>query len=171
MDRQRTINVLTKADQMVSKFIEIVCVILMASIVVTISTSVISRFVVFNPLNFANPLSKYLLIWVAFLGAGLAFRYGEHIAVDMISDRVKQQTRKKLLIAINVLTSVFLIAMIYYGFIFAMSGINSNDPLVFNISMAIPYLSVPVSFIYMLFQLNLSTVLKVLKAKDAASEL
>ncbi|ALX47837.1 TRAP transporter small permease [Lentibacillus amyloliquefaciens] len=171
MDRQRTINVLTKTDRIVSKFIEIVCVILMASIVVTISTSVISRFVVFNPLNFANPMAKYLMIWVAFLGAGLAFRYGEHIAVDMISERLNQKTRKQLIVAIDILTSFFLMAMIYYGFIFAMSGLESNDPLVFNISMAIPYLSVPVSFIYMLFQINVTTILNVLRTNDATAEL
>lgn len=171
MDRQRTLNVLMKTDQIVSRSIEILCVILLASIVITISISVLSRFVVFNPLNFANPMSKYLMIWLAFLGAGLAFRYGEHIAVDMISDRLKQKTRKKLMIAIDILTSSFLTVMIYYGFIFAMSGINSNDPLVFNISMIIPYLSVPVSFIYMLFQLNLSTVLHILKTDRQTGEL
>lgn len=166
MNKQKTIERLMKADNNVARVVEIVCVFLLAMIVIIISVSVFTRFVMFNPLNFANPLAKYLMLWLAFLGAGLAFRFGEHIAVDMFVDKLKSSSKSLLIITSNILISIFLIVVIYYGFEFALSGLESNDPLVFGISMVFPYLSVPVSFIYILFQLNISTVINLLNNKQ-----
>src|SRR5699024_7005624 len=163
MDNKKLIDSLTRVDQTVSKSVEVICVVLLAATVITISISVFTRFVMFNPLNFANPLAKYLMIWLAFLVSGIAFRYWEHIAVDMFTDKLQGNSKKILLIVIDVLVSVFLIVLIYYGFIFARSGLGSANPLVFNLSMLIPYLSVPVSFIYIIFQLNITTFLTILK--------
>ncbi|MFD2044522.1 TRAP transporter small permease [Ornithinibacillus salinisoli] len=169
MNRQKTFDSLDRVDQVIAKAVEIVCVILLAAIVIVTSMSVFSRFVIFNPLNFADALSKYLMMWMVFLGSGIAVRAGEHIVVDMFTDKIKGKSKKMLLIVIDILISVFLIIIIYYGFINAWSGKDSHDPFVFGVSMMIPYLSVPVGFSYILFQLNLTTVLSILKVEKQPS--
>ncbi|OZU88024.1 hypothetical protein CIL03_12870 [Virgibacillus indicus] len=153
---------LKKVDNVLGKTVQILCVALLAIIVLTISISITTRFVFFNPLNFADALAKYLMIWMCFLGSGLAIRAGEHIVVEMFRDSLTEKGRKKLIVFIDIVVSVFLIIVIYNGFIFAFSGLGSHDPFVFGISMIIPYLSVPIGFIYMLIQLNITTALSLL---------
>lgn len=159
---------LKKIDKILGSFIQITCVVLLAFMVMTISISILTRFVFFNPLNFADALAKYLMIWLAFLGSGLAIRAGEHIVVDMFSNSLKDKAQKKLILFINILVSIFLVIIIYNGFIFALSGIGSHDPFVFGISMIIPYLSVPIGFLYMLIQLNITTTLSLLSIEKPA---
>ncbi|MFZ4452742.1 TRAP transporter small permease [Salibacterium aidingense] len=160
MNNQTMMARLQKADHILALSIKIICVTLLAVIVLSISASIFTRFVVFSPLNFANALSKYLMMWMAFLGAGLAIREGEHIVVDILLRKLKGKNRTRLLLFINTLVSVFLLLIVYYGYLYALSGIDSSDPFVFGINMMIPYLSVPVGALYMLIQLNITTLLQ-----------
>lgn len=173
MDRQSTLLSLRKIDDILSLVVKVICVILLGAIVTTISVSVFTRFVIFYPLNFADALAKYLMMWMAFLGSGLAIKEGEHIVVDMFVNKLGGRAKKMLLIAINIVVSIFLMIVIYYGFLYALSGRDSHDPFVFGISMLIPYLSVPVGACYMLIQINLTTFIRMLgeKVEDGQPQL
>lgn len=144
-------------DIVLSSTVRIICVALLGGVVLTISASVFSRFVIFNPLNFADALAKYLMQWMAFLGVGLAIRSGEHVLVDILAAKFTTRAAKVLLVCINILVSVLLATIAYYGTLNALSGVNSRDPFVFGISMAIPYASVAVGAIYALIQSNITT--------------
>src|SRR5699024_5070854 len=122
---------LKKVDRILGSFIQIACVALLGVIVLTITTSILTRFVFFNPLKFADALAKYLMIWLAFLGSGLAIRAGEHVVVDMFINSLSDKARKVVILLINIVVSIFLIVIIYNGIDFAMSGFGSHDPFVF----------------------------------------
>ena len=167
MGNQQTARVLRRGDAALARTVQALTVLLLGIIILTVSISVITRWLIFYPLNFADPLSKYLLMWVSFLGAGLVFRTGEHIAVDMLKNKFKGRSERVLLVLLDVLTSIFLAAVIYYGFQFAWKGRTSHDPFVFGISMMIPYLSVPVGALYALIQVNLTTFIQLLDGESA----
>lgn len=156
---------LKRFDSMLGKTVQILCVAILAVIVLTITVSITTRFVFFNPLNFADALAKYLMIWMCFLGSGLAIRSGEHIVVEMFSDSLSEKGKKKLIVFTDIVVSIFLILIIYNGFTFALSGLGSHDPFVFGVSMIVPYLSVPIGFAYMLVQLNITTILSLIPSK------
>ena len=156
-------------DRRLAAVVMAICVALIGTIVVTISASVFSRFVVFNPLNFADPLSKYLLQWAAFLGVGLAIRAGEHVFVDMLYASLGRGPRRALLVLINVLLSGLFAAVFWHGLGNAWSARNSHDIFVFNVPMILPYLSVPVGALYALVQTNLTTWLA-LTGRDEATK-
>jgi TRAP-type C4-dicarboxylate transport system permease small subunit len=166
MDREKTLISLQKVDKSLTSSVQVICVAIMAFIVILITASIFTRFVFFYPLNFPSPLAKYLMMWMIFLGSGLAARTGEHIAIDMFSNKFKGRAQKRLLIVVNIFVSVFLLIVVFNGFSFAMSGLSSNDPIVFGISMIIPYLSVPIGALYILVQLNLSTFIHVLNKEN-----
>lgn len=170
MTKQQVVGVLRSVDATLAKTMQVLTVALLGIIVLTISTSVITRWVIFYPLNFADALSKYLLMWLAFIGVGLALRTGEHIAVDMIRSKFKGNSEKWLLVILNIFISVFLLIVIVYGIQFAWDGRTSKDPFVFNISMMIPYLSVPVGALYALIQVNLITLIKFLDSGNEGEE-
>ena len=141
---RRLVSILALWDPVLARWLEAACVCLLGLMVLTTSASIVTRFVVFHPLNFADPLAKYLMMWCAFLGVGLALRKGEHIAVEMLKDRLKDRPARVLEQVVNASVFVFLGAVVFYGFGYAWNGHASHDPFVFGVSMAVPYLSVPV---------------------------
>jgi len=145
------------ADHWLALVVRLICVLLLGGIVITISASVFSRFVIFNPLNFADAMAKYMMQWMAFLGVGLAIRSGEHVLVDMLVGQFSTKAARVMLVVINVLVSILFATIAYYGTLNALSALNSRDPFVFGISMATPYFSVPVGAVYALVQSNITT--------------
>ncbi|MCB1122245.1 MAG: TRAP transporter small permease [Verrucomicrobiae bacterium] len=142
--RLRLLRKMAVGDALLARCMEGLCVGLLGLMVLTTTASILTRFVFFHPLNFADPLAKYLMMWCAFLGLGLALRKGEHIAVELLRDRLKGMPALALEYLIDGLIFLFLGAAVYYGLGYARSGLGSHDPFVFGISMAVPYLSVPV---------------------------
>jgi len=143
-----------------------ICVTLLGAIIALISFSVFSRFIVFKPFNFADPMSKYMMQWMAFLGIGLAIRSSEHVFVDMLVTKMSVRYLPWLRVLLNVLLSILFAVIVYNGMINALSARTSQDPFVFGMSMMIPYFSVPVGMLYALVQINISTFLS-LTATDS----
>ena len=167
MDEKESLRALLKRwDKRLSFLVEVLCVVLLAAIVATVSISVFTRFVVFYPLNFADALAKYLLMWVVFLGVGLALREGEHIAVDILVSRLRGTPRTALTVTVSVFISLFFGVVAYFGFHNAWQGRELHDPLVFGVSMMVPYLAVPVGACYAIVQLNLAVWIDILGQRD-----
>src|SRR5699024_891876 len=157
---------LRRFDLVLGKAVQILCVALLGVIVLTISVSILTRFVFFTPLNFADALAKYLMIWLCFLGSGLAIRSGEHVIVEMFSNKLSGKSKKIWRVFVDIGVSILFIFIIYNGITFSLSVIGSTDPFVFGISMFIPYVSVPIGFVYMLIQLNITTILSLLSTEN-----
>ena len=61
-----------------------VLIALMAAMAVLVFANVVSRYVFNYSFIWVEELSRYMMIWVGFLGAGLVLRVGAHIAVDVL---------------------------------------------------------------------------------------
>jgi len=158
--REKWAAIIARWDRRFSKGVESVCVFLLAAIVITVMASIVTRFAIFHPLNFADALAKYLMMWMAFLGVSLALRKGEHIAVEALKAHLTGRTRLLLELVIAGGMAAFLALVVYFGALNAWSGRNSHDPFVFGVSMMIPYLSVPAGALCALAQLLLTTALR-----------
>lgn len=159
MESQTSVTKLQKIEKSLASIVKVACVILLASIVIVTAVSIFTRYIFFHPLNFANPLSIYLMMWVSLLGSGLAIRKGEHIFVDLFIRRFTGKKKLRILLLVNFITALFLLIMTIYGFQFAFTGLKSIDVFVFGISMLVPYLSVPVGMLYMLIVVILNTII------------
>ena len=53
---------------------------------VIIFTNVVMRYVTSDSLEWAEEVSRHMMIWLTFLGAGPVLRYGGHIAVENLQD-------------------------------------------------------------------------------------
>src|SRR5699024_1411321 len=104
-------------------------------ILLTISVSILTRFVFFTPLNFADALAKYLMLWLCVLGSGLAIRSGEHVLVEMFSTKLSGKSKKIWLVFVDIVVSIFFIFIIYNGITFALSVIGFIDPFVSDLSL------------------------------------
>ena len=59
-----------------------------------VTYSIFQRYFLDTPLKWGDELLGYMLVAFVFLGAAEALRRGDHISIDLISDRLKGKTRR-----------------------------------------------------------------------------
>jgi C4-dicarboxylate transporter, DctQ subunit len=62
--------------------------------------------------------SKFCVIWITFIGAGLGAREGLHISMNAFVDMVSTRMRNNILIAVEFMSALFCFWMAYLGFWF-----------------------------------------------------
>lgn len=126
---------------------------LIAAMVVVIWISVFTRYVMNDPISWGEQVAKYLMIWGTFLGASLGLREGAHIAVHLLVDMMPLPLRKACALMSLLIVGGFLLVGMAYGAMFTYQVRSHSDPLVGEMSMAIPYAAIPVGCAMMLVQL------------------
>lgn len=78
---------LEKFRKIIDRILAISVSALMTILLVTVVWQVFSRYVLKDPSSFTDELARYLLIWVALLGAAYATGKKLHIAIDLLKSR------------------------------------------------------------------------------------
>jgi TRAP-type C4-dicarboxylate transport system permease small subunit len=125
---------------------------MMAVMATLVFVNVVARYVFNFSIIWTEEVSQYLMIWIAYLGAGLALREGRHVAVEMLQDRLPTALGRRLRMAVGGLVLIFLGVVTVLGFQFAAFVWNQETP-VLNISLGIPSLAIPIGTL--LFALHL----------------
>ena len=115
---------------------------LMGSMAVLVFVNVITRYLMNYSIIWVEELTQYEMIWVAYLGAGLAFREGRHVAVETFQDVLPTMPRRILRWLIWFAMVVFLGTLTVLGFMIVAFTWNQETP-VLNVPAGLPYLAVP----------------------------
>jgi TRAP-type C4-dicarboxylate transport system permease small subunit len=89
-----------------------VMVFLLVALIVTVSVNVIGRFAFNRSLATSDELSRFLFIWVIFLGAALAHLHREHIAVDFVVRKLPPSMSGPMALVQELLIGVVLVALL-----------------------------------------------------------
>lgn len=101
--------------RLISRLVEVL-VILGAAVIVTIVTiEVVLRYIFGLSLIFTEELSRYLMVWVVFLGGAIAVRDGSHIRINVLAKRLSAKTRRLVDLVAHTLTVIFLIVVTIEG--------------------------------------------------------
>lgn len=115
---------------------------LMASMAVLVFVNVVTRYVFNHSIIWVEELTQYEMIWVAYLGAGLALREGRHVAVDSLVELLPAAPRRWLRSLLAAAIAVFLLVLVVLGFQIVAFTWNQETP-VMNLPTGVPYLAVP----------------------------
>lgn len=129
-----------------------ICVVTCILLIIDVVVEVLMRFVFVKPMVYGEQLACYLMIWMSMVAASLALRQGGHMALDIVQKKVPKQVRTILMILTHLCVMIFLVMMTYYGFKHCWTVRLQKSPVVFNISMAWPYLAIPVGGVFMIIQ-------------------
>ena len=162
------VSVLKKVNDVIMAIIKVVLIVFGTVMTCLVIMNVILRYVFNSGLSWSEEASRFLFIWVTFLGAILANDaglHGEHMRMDFIVEKIHGVPRKIVeLIA-------FLIVLVMLGTLFV-GGVNvvkGTWPMLTS-ALEIPkgavYLCAPIGFGYMFIQ-TLVKMVRVLKATDA----
>jgi len=114
--------------------------------------NVVCRYILNFSIIWAEEVSQYLMVWVAFLAAGLALRQGRHVAIEMLQDRLPSTARRMTRHLVALMLIVFMGVLTVLGFQFVYFAWDQETP-VLNISMGIPYLAVPIGALLLLIHM------------------
>ncbi len=119
---------------------------------------VLMRYVAGKPLGWIEEIQLISIVWIIFIGAGFAFRTGNHVAIEIIYDIFPEKVRKKidiLIFAIGIFTIGYLfLTSIQYIQLFIKSARTTS---ILHIPYAYIYVIAPVSCVLQFVNLLLTT--------------
>jgi TRAP-type C4-dicarboxylate transport system permease small subunit len=121
------------------------------AIAALIITNGISRIVTTRALLWAEELSSWLLLGVCFIGSGIAIKTGLHAGITIFIEFSPSCTKKPLVFVGNLFCTLFLLSLIVISFISACT--ISGEGQTIKIPLAVPYMQVPFSGIFILLQM------------------
>lgn len=126
--------------------------VLLAVSLVVLTCQIISRFVLNAPLTWSDELLRYLLVWITFIGAGLAIRYSKLIRLEFLFNIIKfpNNVERGIRGLAVVITIVFCVILLLYS-MQILEVVHVQRSAAMHIPMSIPYLAIPLGSLIMLF--------------------
>jgi TRAP-type C4-dicarboxylate transport system permease small subunit len=127
------------------------CQAALAAMSAVVLLQVLLRYVFAAPLVWAEEASVFLMIWVTFIGSGIAIRKKAHIAMTLVADRLPVSIARAVLATSNFAIVAFLAVVAWQGFRLAAFVSDQPSPAM-RIPMTWPYLAIPVGALFMIGQ-------------------
>ncbi|MGA9228102.1 MAG: TRAP transporter small permease [Mesobacillus sp.] len=132
-----------KAIDAINRVVGILLAAMLGVMSILIILQVISRFVINFPLTWSEELSRYLMIYIVFLGAGLAMRHNNLISIELLPELLSGNKRRAVIILVMIISIIFFAILFKQGIdILSMVKMQSSPGL--QLSMSIPYASIPI---------------------------
>jgi tripartite ATP-independent transporter DctM subunit len=99
-------------DRAIGAIVEPIAALLVVVEVIILAAGVFCRYVLVRPLVWSDELATILFLWLAMLGAVVAYRRGEHIRLSVVLRRSSPHVRDVLETISSVVTAIFVIELI-----------------------------------------------------------
>ena len=127
------------------------CVVLFVAILLVMVLQVAFRYVLNAPLTWTEELARYLYIWACWLGAPVALRRGNHIAIAFVSDRVPRGVGRIIALVTQAAALVFLTQLTIQGSILMVKS-HSVEAITLPIPWSAIYVAAPISAVLMILE-------------------
>lgn len=126
---------------------------MLAAMAAMVFANVALRFLTDHSILWVEEVSRYLMIWLTFLGAGLVLRYGGHVGIDTLQGLLPRHAAW-IRAAIFVLLLAFFATMLWLGVRYATFTWEQTTP-VMQIPVGAVYLALPIGFALLIVHLLL----------------
>jgi len=131
---------LNTALLLVCKYLIIIIVAVIAGILIA---SVFFRYALNDALSWAEESSKYLMVWLTFLGAPIALRHFGHINIDLLISILPARLEQFMYFMVSLIVGLTMAIVLWKGWGFAEVGARQVAS-TFNLSMVYLYIAVPI---------------------------
>jgi TRAP-type C4-dicarboxylate transport system permease small subunit len=114
----------------------------LSAMAVAVFLEVVFRYVLNLPLFWTEEFARYCLVWSSLLGAAVAFRRGEHIAVAFFVEHLPERPRR-FFAGVALLFIALILAVMTFGGVQLVAVTRAQISPALRIPMAIPYLALP----------------------------
>jgi len=120
-------------------------ILLLAGMAGVVGANVGLRYLTNNSLPWADEAARYMMIWMTFLGAGLALRSGMHVAITNLQDSLPNAARIAVRALILVLLLGFFAFMVWVGWQY-MQRMQFQKTPALRLSFKYIYAAMPIGF-------------------------
>jgi TRAP-type C4-dicarboxylate transport system permease small subunit len=132
--------------------LEWACGLLMTAITTIVFLQVLTRYVLAYPWGWPEELARILFVWVALLGAVLAFRKAGHFSIEAAVALLPAPGRRGVALVVRLALLGFLLLVAYLG-LQATLRVREQLTTAMEVSISWGYAAVPVSFACMAFEM------------------
>jgi TRAP-type C4-dicarboxylate transport system permease small subunit len=108
-------SVLEKLSRSINRWIEFFLFGLGLSMSIIVAVQVFCRYVLNHSLFWSEELARYLLVWLTFLGASVAYYRNVHPGIDVIYARMPNSVQKITAITVHLVSMTLFGIMIVFG--------------------------------------------------------
>ncbi|WP_096200749.1 TRAP transporter small permease [Bacillus sp. FJAT-45350] len=158
----------SKGLRVLNRSIENLTAVMLATMVILIFLQIVSRELLGSSYAWTEEVSRYLMIWVTFLGASFAFQHGAHIGIEYFKSKLPLLLQKIFTILAFISGSTFFYFMLVHGVAIVERQMGQTSAAL-NLPMGYAYLVIPISGVLMFINL-LDVTLKSLKGNELINE-
>ncbi len=137
---------------LLDKIAKWIVVFLMAFMSILAFSAVIFRFVLHSPLTWSEEAARYMMVWVTYIGAGIAIKRGRHIGVTLFVNKLPATLKKACIYIADIIVILFLLVLVVLGIQLLLILRTQTSPAM-RLPMVIPYFAIPFGCFYMLLHL------------------
>ena len=125
----------------VDNVLKVITVALVAAICLVVILQILTRFILNNPSSWSEEISRYLLIWITFLGGSMGLTTGAHMGLVVVTEKIESE-KIQLVLHIFAYAVCALIGYIFvrYGYIYTLSGMKRT----------MMCCKIPIGYVYMI---------------------
>ncbi len=137
-----------KVINLISEFIDkLICkIVIFLTLVLSalMATGVFYRYVLNNSIYWSGEVSRYLLVYITFLGATIAYKRGAHVGIDIIVEKFPEKVQKIFRIVITISFIIFWLIILTKSFkLYPLYLLQKTATL--EIPYAVPFTALPLS--------------------------
>ena len=140
----------------ITQFFRWITVILLSLMVIIVFANVVSRYYLHASLAWSEEVTRFMLVWLVFIGAFLAYIHDEHLGLDILVAQFPPTLRKIVAVCTNLLIIFALYAMVEGGYLLMRDNFDWLSPAA-EIPQGYVYMIVPVTCGLMILQAVLKT--------------
>lgn len=132
--------------------------------------NVVLRYAFLAPLNWAEELTLYLMVWIVFVGGSIAVRTRGHIAIDLLPLVLSPANRRRLAIGVSVAALAFFAVFFWTSLqhVLRVQSIDQRTP-VMQAPMWLTYLAMPAGTFLMALR-TVQQLVRIVREKSAGTE-
>ncbi|WP_309091683.1 TRAP transporter small permease [Domibacillus sp.] len=119
---------MNKLSRSLENTLNIIMALALAVMVVLVFGNVVLRYLFNSGITWSEEMSRYLFIWLTFLGAIGAFKNKEHLGVDMLIKRLPTKMKKVVIVISDLLILLVLYLVLDGSWKMTMINIDSKAP-------------------------------------------
>jgi len=133
-------------DNFISRLEQILITVLLSAMILTAFLQIVLRNFFSTGLAWGDPLVRYLVIWVGFIGAAIATKEGKHITIEIVSHWLSGQANRYLQSASHLFSAIVCGLLTWAALKFVRVEALMGGSAIFDLPVWVPQVIIPVAF-------------------------
>ena len=138
-----------KWDDTLGRIEKITLTVMLSVMILLAFIQIILRNVFSSGIAWGDPLVRYLVLWVGFIGASLATREGKHITIEVFSRWLSDLGNRYLQAISSFISALVCALLVFAGWTFVSNEAQMGGTTFLQIPLWIPQIIIPVAFAMM----------------------